>query len=59
MFFERYQQQSGLWEKWESRGLCGISKGGGKRRKTGFWFSSLSTARLFPQPVGAAFSFLW
>src|SRR5271167_4363632 len=31
--FNRYQQQSGLWEKGESRGLCGISKGGGKRGK--------------------------
>src|ERR1035438_1462092 len=31
MLFERYQQQSGLWEKWESRGLCGISNSGGKR----------------------------
>jgi len=31
--FNRYQQQSGLWEKGGSRGLCGISKGGGKRGK--------------------------
>jgi hypothetical protein len=36
--FERYQQQSGLWEKWESRGLCGISKGGGKGGKPAFGF---------------------
>jgi len=58
MLFERYQQQSGLWEKWESRGFCGISKGGGKGGKPAFWFSSLSTARLFPQPSAAAFLLL-
>jgi hypothetical protein len=27
-------------------------------RKTCFWFSSLSTARLFPQPSAAAFVLL-
>src|SRR5215468_3395286 len=50
----RYQQQSGLWEKWESRGFCGISKGGGKGGKPAFgfprfprtgFFHSLSAAR--------------
>src|SRR5216683_4275631 len=38
ILFERYQQQSGLWEKWESRGFCGISKGGGKGGKPAFGF---------------------
>lgn len=52
ILFERYQQQSGLWEKWESRGFCGISKGRWEARETCFWFSSLSTACLFPQPGG-------
>ena len=33
----------GMWKS----GLWAISKGGGKRVKTWFWFSSLSTARHF------------
>ena len=45
ILFERYQQQSGLWEKWESRGFCGISKGGGKRGKPAFGFPR------FPRPA--------
>jgi hypothetical protein len=32
IFFERYQQQSGLWEKWESRGFCRLFPQPGGRR---------------------------
>ena len=46
----RGESSSGLWE-------CGnrgaISKGGGKRRETWFWFSSFSTARHFHSPLPA------
>src|ERR1700686_100500 len=40
-----------FYSAWESRGFCDF-QGGWEGRKTCFWFSSLSTARLFPQPVG-------
>jgi hypothetical protein len=54
MFFERYQQQSGLWEKWESRGLCGISKGGGKGGKPAFGFPRFPPPGFFHSPSGSA-----
>ena len=58
ILFERYQQQSGLWEKWESRGVSRDFQGRWEARETCSWFSSLSTARLFPQPIGRAFLLL-
>jgi hypothetical protein len=50
ILFERYQQQSGLWEKWESRGLCGISKGGGKGGKPAFGFPRFPPPGFFHSP---------
>jgi len=50
ILFERYQQQSGLWEKWESRGLCGISKGGGKGGKPAFGFPRFPRPGFFHSP---------
>ena len=50
ILFERYQQQSGLWEKWESRGLCGISKGGGKGGKPAFGFPRFPPPAFFHSP---------
>src|SRR6266851_1693548 len=55
ILFERYRQQSGLWEKWESRGLCGISKGGGKRGKPAFGFPRFPRPGFFHSPSAAAF----
>jgi hypothetical protein len=55
MLFERYQQQSGLWEKWESRGFCGISKGGGKGGKPAFGFPRFPRPGFFHSPAAAAF----
>jgi len=52
ILFDRYQQQSGLWEKWEIPRVLRDFQGRWEGRKTCFWFSSLSTARLFPQPSG-------
>ena len=52
---ERYQQQSGLWEKWESRGLCGISKGGGKRGKPVVGFPRFPRTGFFHSSPAAAF----
>src|ERR1700693_5611635 len=57
MLFERYQQQSGLWEKWESRGLCAISKGGGKGGKPAFGFPPFPRTGFFHSPAAAAFCF--
>ena len=54
ILFERYQQQSGLWEKWESRGFCGISKGGGKRGKPAFGFPRFPRPGFFHSPSAAA-----
>jgi hypothetical protein len=53
--FNRYQQQSGLWEKGESRGLCGISKGGGKRGKPVVGFPRFPRAGFFHSSAAAAF----
>jgi len=53
--FERYQQQSGLWEKGESRGLCGISKGGGKRGKPVVGFPLFPRTVFFHSSPAAAF----
>src|SRR6202035_1935286 len=53
IFFERYQQQSGLWEKWESRGLGGISKGGGKGGKPAFGFPRFPRTGFFHSPSAA------
>jgi hypothetical protein len=50
ILFERYQQQSGLWEKWESRGFCGISKGGGKGGKPVFGFPRFPPPGFFHSP---------
>jgi len=58
MLFERYQQQSGLWEKWESRGFCGISKGGGKGGKPAFGFPRFPPPGFFHSPLAAAFLLL-
>ena len=58
MLFERYQQQSGLWEKWESRGFCGISKGGGKGGKPAFGFPRFPPPGFFHSPSAAAFLLL-
>jgi hypothetical protein len=58
MLFERYQQQSGLWEKWESRGFCGISKGGGKGGKPAFGFPRFPRPGFFHSPLAAAFLLL-
>jgi hypothetical protein len=58
ILFERYQQQSGLWEKWESRGFCGISKGGGKRGKPAFGFPRFPPPGFFHSPGAAAFLLL-
>jgi hypothetical protein len=58
ILFERYQQQSGLWEKWESRGLCGISKGGGKGGKPAFGFPRFPPPGFFHSPSAAAFVLL-
>src|SRR5713226_4453766 len=55
ILFERYQQQSGLWEKWESRGFCGISKGGGKGGKPAFGFPRFPPPGFFHSPAAAAF----
>ena len=52
---ERSQQQSGLWEKWESRGLCGISKGGGKRGKPVVGFPRFPRTGFFHSLAAAAF----
>jgi hypothetical protein len=54
ILFERYQQQSGLWEKWESRGLCGISKGSGKGGKPAFGFPRFPLPGFFHSPSAAA-----
>ena len=54
MLFDRYQQQSGLWEKWESRGLCAISKGGGKGGKPAFGFPRFPRPGFFHSPSAAA-----
>jgi hypothetical protein len=43
--FPKYQQQSRVWEKWESSVFCWISKLGGKVPVLDF-----STERLFPHP---------
>jgi hypothetical protein len=51
----KYQQQSGLWEKWESRGLCAISKGGGKGGKPAFGFPRFPRTGFFHSPAAAAF----
>jgi hypothetical protein len=53
--FNRYQQQSGLWEKGGSRGLCGISKGGGKRGKPVVGFPRFPRAGFFHSSAAAAF----
>jgi hypothetical protein len=58
ILFERYQQQSGLWEKWESRGLCGISKGSGKGGKPAFGFPPFPPPGFFHSPSAAAFLLL-
>src|SRR6202035_3031134 len=58
ILFERYQQQSGLWEKWESRGFCGISKGGGKGGKPAFGFPRFPPPGFFHSPSAAAFVLL-
>jgi hypothetical protein len=58
MLFERYQQQSGLWEKWESRGFCGISKGGGKGGKPAFGFPRFPRPGFFHSPSAAVFLLL-
>jgi hypothetical protein len=55
ILFERCQQQSGLWEKWESRGFCGISKGGGKRGKPAFGFPRFPPPVFFHSPAAAVF----
>ena len=55
ILFDRYQQQSGLWEKWESRGFCGISKGGGKGGKPAFGFPRFPRPGFFHSPAAAAF----
>ena len=55
LVFERYQQQSGLWEKGESRGLCGISKGGGKRGKPVVGFPLFPRTVFFHSSPAAAF----
>jgi hypothetical protein len=55
ILFERYQQQSGLWEKWESRGFCGISKGSGKGGKPAFGFPRFPRPGFFHSPAVAAF----
>ena len=55
MLFERYEQQSGLWEKWESRGFCGISKGGGKGGKPAFGFPRFPRPGFFHSPSAVAF----
>jgi len=52
------QQQSGLWEKWESRGLCAIPKGDGKRGRPDFGFPRFPRAGFFHSPKAAAFWFL-
>jgi len=52
----RDSQQSGLWEKWESRGFCGISKGGGKRGKPAFGFPRFPRPGFFHSPATACFS---
>jgi hypothetical protein len=54
ILLERYQQQSGLWEKWKSRGLCGISKGGGKGGKPAFGFPPFPRTGFFHSPSAAA-----
>jgi hypothetical protein len=53
--FNRYQQQSELWEKGESRGLCGISKGGGKRGKPVVGFPRFPRTGFFHSSAAAAF----
>jgi len=58
IWFKRYQQQSGLWEKWESRGFCGISKGGGKGGKPAFGFPRFPRPGFFHSPSAAAFLLL-
>ena len=53
--FNRDQQQSELWEKGESRGLCGISKGGGKRGKPVVGFPLFPRTGFFHSSAAAAF----
>src|ERR1700732_2552044 len=53
-----YRKGAPFYNAWESRGLCGISKGGGKGGKPAFGFPRFPRTGFFHSPAAAAFCFL-
>jgi hypothetical protein len=53
-----YRKGAPFYNAWESRGLCAISKGGGKRGKPAFGFPRFPRTGFFHSPAAAAFLFL-